>query len=177
MTKTDIVIPLQMPVSNSTSDTGESRPADSPAKQKTMRNAIKFFSWNEHTRSVFNQWKNLTPSYTTLNCHIFSLPFTVLGVCPKLCISTTLLQGRISLASVADEPFKNILIYLSFLNSLIVPSFCITCYREKLKYTPYEKEWRVNNKHLYTPGRTAMLVLQCSLFLRLGVLYDWSLHN
>ena len=113
LTRTDNVILPQMSVSNSISDTGERRPTDLPEKQKTITR-YKFFSWNEHTGSVYNQWKNRTPSCTTLNCHIFSLPFTVLGVCAKLCISTTLLQGRISLASVAGEPFKNILIYLCF---------------------------------------------------------------
>ena len=58
LTRTDNVILLQMPVSNSISDTGESRPADSPAKQKTMRNAIQIILLKRTHKISFQPTKN-----------------------------------------------------------------------------------------------------------------------
>ena len=75
LTRTDNVILLQMPVSNSISDTGESWSTDSPAKQKTMRNAIQILLLKRTPKISFQPMKNRTPSYITLNCNIFSLPF------------------------------------------------------------------------------------------------------
>ena len=155
LTRTDNAILLQMPVSNSISDTGESWSTDSPAKQKTMRNAIQILLLKRTPKISFQPMKNRTPSYITLNCHIFSLPFIVLGVCPKLYISTTLLQGFPLLQLLVSRLKIFEFTWLVFFKLSFCSLVLLNIWLKRLSVRHMRKKWRVNSKHLHTPGCTA----------------------
>ena len=96
----------------------------SEAENYVKRDRYKFFTWNESTRLVSDQWKHCRPSHTILNCYIFSLAaIHFLRVYLQLCIRNNPVSRTDYLASVSGEPFKNILIHSSFLNSLYCSTY------------------------------------------------------